>query len=69
MIAAFEPFDATVAPSGSCAGMIKRHYPTLFADDSEWEPRAQRLAARTFELMAFLVDESGVEEGGRASPG
>ena len=62
VIAAFEPFDATVAPSGSCAGMIKRHYPTLFAGDSEWEPRAQRLAARTFELMAFLVDECGVEE-------
>src|SRR5437588_9493029 len=24
MIAAFEPFDYVVAPSGSCAGMIKR---------------------------------------------
>ena len=61
VIAAFEPFDATVAPSGSCAGMIARHYPALFAGDSEWEPRAERLAARTFELVSFLVDECGVE--------
>ena len=61
VIAAFEPFDATVAPSGSCAGMIKRHYPALFAGDAEWEPRANRLAARTFELVSFLVDECGVD--------
>ena len=61
VIAAFEPFDATVAPSGSCAGMIKRHYPALFAGDSAWEPRARRLAERTFELVSFLVDECGVE--------
>ncbi len=61
VIAAFEPFDATVAPSGSCAGMIKRHYPALFAGDSEWEPRAERLAVRTFELLSFLVDECGVD--------
>ena len=61
VIAAFEPFDATVAPSGSCAGMMRRHYPALFAGDQEWEPRAGRLAARTFELVRFLVDECGVE--------
>ena len=61
VIAAFEPFDATVAPSGSCAGMIKRHYPALFAGDAEWEPRAVRLAARTFELVSFLADECGVD--------
>ena len=61
MIAAFEPFDATVAPSGSCAGMIKRHYPALFAGDPTWEPRAQRLAERTFELVSFLTDQCGVE--------
>ena len=60
VIAAFEPFDATVAPSGSCAGMIKRHYPALFAGDPVWEERAERLAARTFELVSFLVDECGV---------
>ena len=61
VIAAFEPFGATVAPSGSCAGMIKRHYPALFAGDPEWEERAGRLAEKSFELVSFLVDECGVE--------
>src|SRR5215468_1191897 len=27
VIAAFEPYDYVVAPSGSCAGMLKAHYP------------------------------------------
>ena len=42
-IAAFEDFDYVVAPSGSCAGMLKKHYPGLFTDDPDWEARAQRL--------------------------
>ena len=33
VIDAFAGFDHVVAPSGSCAAMIKRHYPELFADD------------------------------------
>ena len=61
-VAAFEPFAATVAPSGSCAGMIRRHYPALFADEPAWAERAERLAARTFELVSFLTDECGVSE-------
>ena len=46
VIAAFEGFDAVVAPSGSCAGMIKAHYPELFADEPEMRARADALAAR-----------------------
>jgi L-lactate dehydrogenase complex protein LldE len=56
VIAAFEPFDYTVAPSGSCAGMIKKHYPALLADDAAWKPRAEALSAKTFELVSFLAD-------------
>src|SRR6202043_2151465 len=33
VLAAFEAYDYVVAPSGSCAGMIRVHYPELFADD------------------------------------
>ncbi len=40
VIKAFEKFDAVVAPSGSCAGMIKQHYPALFGDDGKWRARA-----------------------------
>lgn len=56
VIAAFEGFDYVVAPSGSCAAMIKEHYPGLFADDPEWAPRAKGLARRSFELVSFLTD-------------
>src|SRR5690349_13687420 len=30
---AFEGLDYVVAPSGSCAGMLRVHYPELFAED------------------------------------
>ena len=55
-IAAFEGFDYVVAPSGSCAGMIKAHYPDLLKTDPEWSKRAVALAAKTYELVSFLVD-------------
>jgi L-lactate dehydrogenase complex protein LldE len=59
-IAAFEGFDYVVAPSGSCGGMLKEHYPELFADEPDWAHRAQHLAARTYELVAFLHDVRGL---------
>ncbi len=59
-IKAFEEFDYVVAPSGSCAGMLKKHYPDLFRGDPEWEPRAAAFAAKVHELLSFLVDVRGV---------
>jgi L-lactate dehydrogenase complex protein LldE len=60
VIAAFAPFDYVVAPSGSCAGMLRVHYPELFADDPVWLPRARAFAAKTYELVSFLTDVRGV---------
>jgi L-lactate dehydrogenase complex protein LldE len=60
VIAAFEPYDYVVAPSGSCAGMIRKHYVELFADDAEMRARAERLATKTHELISFLVDVRGM---------
>jgi len=60
VIAAFEGFDYVVAPSGSCAGMLREHYPRLFADDPRWAPRARHVAERTYELVSFLVDVRGM---------
>ncbi|HWD26233.1 MAG TPA: (Fe-S)-binding protein [Rhizomicrobium sp.] len=60
VIAAFEGFDYVVAPSGSCAGMIKRHYPEAFENDPVWLPRARALAQKTHELMSFLVKVRGM---------
>lgn len=60
-IAAFAGFDYVVAPSGSCAGMLKLHYPRLLADDPEWAGKAKELAERVYELISFLVDVRGME--------
>ena len=56
----FEGYDHVVAPSGSCAGMLRVHYPELFAEDPVVLPRAQRLATRSWELISFLVDVCGM---------
>jgi L-lactate dehydrogenase complex protein LldE len=57
VIAAFLPYDYVVAPSGSCAGMISHHYPSLFAEhDPEARGQAEALAGKTHELTSFLTD-------------
>jgi L-lactate dehydrogenase complex protein LldE len=56
VIEAFEGYDYTVAPSGSCAGMLRKHYPMLFEDDPAMAERAKAFAARCFELVGFLTD-------------
>src|SRR5437763_6440308 len=56
VVTAFESFDYVVAPSGSCAGMLKKHYPELFEGDAEWMPRVEKFCAKTYELVSFLVD-------------
>ena len=55
VIRAFENYEYVVAPSGSCIGMVKEHYPRLFATDSDWSAKAEDLAQRTYELTTFLV--------------
>jgi len=60
VIETFRPYDYVVVPSGSCAGMIKAHYPELFADEPDWLAQARALAARTHELVSFLHDVLGV---------
>lgn len=57
VIAAFEGFDYVVGPSGSCMATIRHEYPKLFAEEPTWRPRAENLAARTHELLSFLVHE------------
>lgn len=62
VIRLFSSYDYVVAPSGSCAGMIRKHYPALFAGVPDMEAKAIALAARTHELTAFLTDILGVTE-------
>jgi L-lactate dehydrogenase complex protein LldE len=55
VLAEFESYEYVVAPSGSCAGMIRAHFPKLFAGEPAELERVQRLAARTYELTDFLM--------------
>ncbi|UIJ71292.1 (Fe-S)-binding protein [Aurantimonas sp. HBX-1] len=60
VIAAFEDFDHVVAPSGSCAAMLKKHYPELFAGDPAWEDRVAAFSGKVHELVSFLTDVRGM---------
>src|SRR5687767_13599909 len=42
MVEIFEPYDYIVTPSGSCAAMVREHYPHLFHGDAAWEPGTKR---------------------------
>lgn len=55
LIGEFEGCDYVVVPSGSCAGMIRVHFPDVFRDDPTMLARTERLAARTYELTEFLT--------------
>ncbi len=57
----FEGCEYVVAPSGSCSGMIRTHYPELFRDSPALAARAEKLCARTYELTDFLVRVAKLE--------
>lgn len=61
VIEAFRDFDYVVVPSGSCGGMIIKHYPELFAGDPDLHADAENLAGRTYELLTFLSEVMGVD--------
>ncbi|WP_110031372.1 (Fe-S)-binding protein [Hoeflea marina] len=69
VIEAFEGFDFVVAPSGSCASMLKKHYPGLFAGDAAWEDRARKFSEKCHELVSFLADVMMVRNTGASLEG
>lgn len=58
----FEQDEVVVSPSGSCVSTIRHEYPRLFADEPEWQQRAQQLGQRVYELSEFLVDVAHIED-------
>ncbi|MFC5175974.1 (Fe-S)-binding protein [Nocardioides taihuensis] len=69
-VAAFEGYDAVVAPSGSCAGSA-RHQHALVArrsHDPGLARAVERTAPRVHELSEFLVDVLGVTDVGAYFP-
>jgi L-lactate dehydrogenase complex protein LldE len=66
----FEPYEAVVAPSGSCVGSV-RHQHAMIAErfgGPGLVERVEAVAARTFELSEFLVDVLGVTDVGAYFP-
>jgi L-lactate dehydrogenase complex protein LldE len=59
VIEAFEGYDYVVAPSGSCASMLKVHYPALFPTGVASQEQADHFAGRCHELLSFLHDHLG----------
>src|SRR6185369_14622989 len=55
-LSTFKGNDPIVTPSGSCATMVKHHYPELFRDDPEMLRAAEQVAGRVHELSQFLVN-------------
>lgn len=66
-MAAFPGDDPIVVPSGSCAGMMKVHYPQLFEGRPDYG-RAVAFSGRVYELTAFLVNVLGVELEDKGEP-
>jgi L-lactate dehydrogenase complex protein LldE len=66
----FEPYDAIVAPSGSCVGSIRQQHREVAAEfgSSGLVTRANAVAAKTYELSQFLVDVLGVTDVGAYYP-
>lgn len=58
----FRHAELIVTPSGSCAAMVRREYPHLFADDPARRADAERLAAITWEFTEFIVDGLGITD-------
>ncbi|MEW6531112.1 MAG: (Fe-S)-binding protein [Thermodesulfobacteriota bacterium] len=68
-ISVFEGNDPIVIPSGSCASMVKNHYPELFKNDRRMKEKAEAVAERTYELTQFLVHVLKVHEAGLQGKG
>jgi L-lactate dehydrogenase complex protein LldE len=61
LLAEFEACDYIVVPSGSCAGMIRLHYPDLFQGEAFMLDRIRSLGGRTYEITDFLVSVARIE--------
>lgn len=64
----FRDSEYIVMPSGSCAGMVRVHYPELFAAEPELKKLAEAVASRTYEFSEFLVKVLNARDVGAAFP-
>ncbi len=69
-VAAFDGYDAVVAPSGSCTASVRHQHADVARQygDAGLAADAEAVAARTYELSEFLVDVLGVTDVGAYYP-
>jgi L-lactate dehydrogenase complex protein LldE len=69
-IEVFKGYDAIVAPSGSCVGMVRELYPMAaeLAHDKRLAADVEELAPKVFELSEFLVNKLEVTDVGAYYP-
>jgi len=53
-VSVFSGGHPIIVPSGSCAGMMRRHYPALFEKEPDLA-QVSRFSERVYELTEFLV--------------
>jgi L-lactate dehydrogenase complex protein LldE len=63
----FPPPWPVVVPSGSCGGMLRHHWPKLFADDPVLLEKARDIAARTVEFSEFMLNTLQLNLGGASA--
>jgi L-lactate dehydrogenase complex protein LldE len=68
-LSVFDGSDPIVTPSGSCAAMVRHHYPELLRDDPVLARKAQGTAERVYELSQFLVQVLRAHEAGFSGRG
>ena len=66
----FKDYEAVVAPSGSCVGMVRELYQMAagFANDEQLLHEVEELSTRVFELSEFLVKKLRVTDVGAYYP-
>ncbi|GAA1634020.1 (Fe-S)-binding protein [Nonomuraea maheshkhaliensis] len=64
----FAGYDAVVAPSGSCAAMVREQYPKLAEPGSRGAAAIAEVAPKVYELSEFLIDVLKVEDVGAYFP-
>jgi L-lactate dehydrogenase complex protein LldE len=69
-IEVFKGYDAIVAPSGSCVGMVRELYPMAaeLAHDKRLAADVEELAPKVFELSEFVVNKLEVTDVGAYYP-
>ena len=66
----FEPYDAVIVPSASCAGAIRHQHAMVAraANNEALATRAEAVAKKTYELSQFLIDVLGTDDVGAYFP-